>query len=133
MSSLLYSLFADRIWNSLYKRYNSVVVTQRSLLLLFVVGETCLAAPLSREQSYIRAPVSRLSGGTSQYYYAAEICMFVLSNTVCVLVPFISRPQVGLGSVSCKDRFGNYVLKHYVFATLKISSNIGLVLIACRL
>jgi hypothetical protein len=51
---------------------NSVVVTQRSQLLLFVVGETCLATPLSREQSYMRAPISRLSGGTSQYYDMPE-------------------------------------------------------------
>jgi hypothetical protein len=65
-SSLLYSLFADRIWNTLYHGYNSVVVTQHSQL-LFVVGEKCLATPLSREQSYMRAPISRLSGGTSHY------------------------------------------------------------------
>jgi hypothetical protein len=67
LESSLYSLFADRIWNTFHNGYNSVVVTQRSQLLLFVVGEKCLATPLSREQSYMRAPISRLSGGTSQY------------------------------------------------------------------
>jgi hypothetical protein len=35
----------------------------------FVVGELCLAIPLSREQSHIRAPISRLSGDTSLYIY----------------------------------------------------------------
>jgi hypothetical protein len=50
--------------NSFHNGSNSIVVTQRSQLLLFVVGETCLAAP------YMRASISRLSGDTSQYYDA---------------------------------------------------------------
>jgi hypothetical protein len=51
----------DWIGNTFYNSFNSLVVTQRSQLLLFVVGETCLDAP------YMRAPISRLSGDTSQY------------------------------------------------------------------
>jgi hypothetical protein len=55
-------LSEDWIGNTFHNISNSLVVTQRSQLLLFAVGETCLAA------QYMRAPISRLSGDTSQYY-----------------------------------------------------------------
>jgi hypothetical protein len=40
------------------------------------VGELCLVAALSREQSYMRLPISRLSGVTSQY----EIYLYGYKN-----------------------------------------------------